>query len=328
MNKVLVTGGAGYIGSFIVRALKDEGFEPVIVDNLSSGHKEAVRSFKLVKINLVTDKEKLEGLFKREKFAGVIHMAAFIQMGESYEMPLKYFHNNLISSINLLDLMRENRVKRFVFSSSAGVYGNPKKFPINEDDPKNPENPYGETKLMIERMLSWCEKAWGLKFASIRYFNAAGAALDGTIGEDHPNESHLIPMALKAAISGREFTVFGNDYDTPDGTCIRDYIHVIDLAKTHTSALKSLIRGTTSNYYNAGLGKGNSNKEVIEMLKKVSGLKLKVKYGSRRKGDADRLFASNKKIKKELVWKPKYGLKEIIETAYLWHKSHPKGYSR
>lgn len=325
-SKILVTGGAGYIGSFIVQELKGEGLEPIIVDNLSSGHKQAVGGFKLEKIDLVTQKGKLGQLFKKEKFSGVIHMAAYIQMGESFEKPLKYFHNNLVSAVNLLDVMRENKVKKFVFSSSAGVYGNPKRLPIKEDHAKNPENPYGETKLMVEKILSWCEKAWGLKFASIRYFNAAGAALDGSIGEDHPNESHLIPLIIKAGIAEREFTVFGNDYNTSDGTCVRDYIHVIDLAKSHTLALASLLGGGKSNYYNAGVGEGYSNKEVIETMKKITGLKLRVKYGPRRKGDAAQLYASNKKIKKELGWKPKYGLREILESAYLWHKKHPNGY--
>lgn len=326
MKKILVTGGAGYIGSYIVRELKEAGFEPIIIDNFSSGHKGAVKGFKLYKIDLVSEKEKLNRLFRREKFSGVIHMASYIQMGESFQNPLKYFRNNLMCTINLLEAMQENSVKRIVFSSSAGVYGTPKSLPIKEDALKNPENPYGETKLMIERMLAWCDKAWGLKYTNIRYFNAAGAALDGSIGEDHPKESHLIPLAVKAAMKGCEFKIFGKDYNTPDGTCVRDYIHVLDLAKAHTLALKYLIHGGKSNYFNAGVGKGYSNRQVIEMIKKVTGLNFKVKYTARRPGDADVLCASNKKIKKELGWKPEYGLKEIIETAYLWHKKHPKGY--
>lgn len=326
-SKILVTGGAGYIGSFIVRELKNKGYEPVIVDNLSSGHRQAVRGFKLHNLDLAADRKKLKTLFRREKFSGVIHMAAYIQMGESFEKPLKYFHNNLVSTINLLDVMRVNSVKYLVFSSSAGVYGTPKKLPIKEDDAKNPENPYGETKLMIERMLSWCEKAWGLNNISIRYFNAAGASLDGSLGEDHPNESHLIPAILKAALAKREFKMFGKDYDTKDGTCVRDYIHVIDLAKTHTLSLKKLLKRGKSDYYNAGIGRGYSNRQIIEMIKKVTGLEVKVKYGPRRPGDAAKLVASNEKIKKELGWKPKYGLKEIIESAYLWHKKNPKGFS-
>jgi len=325
-KKILVTGGAGYIGSFIVRKLRDAGFETLIVDNLSNGHREAVSDFELVKIDLVTEKDKLDELFAKEKFDGVIHMAAFIQMGESYENPGMYFRNNVVSSLNLLEVMAKHKVSNFVFSSSAGVYGEPEKQPIEEDDSKNPANPYGETKLMTERMLFWFDKAHDLRFIGIRYFNAAGAALDGSIGSDQPNESHLIPNTVKAAIEGKEFTIFGGDYKTADGTCVRDYIHVLDLADLHVLALKALMSGVKSNFYNAGQGKGYSNKQVVEMIKKVTGLDFKVKIGSRRPGDTAALVASIDKIKKDLGWKPKYGLREIIESAYKWHKSHPNGY--
>ncbi len=326
--KVLVTGGAGYIGSFMVRHLKESGFEVVIADNLSSGHEDAVEGFNLQKIDLVYEKDKLDVLFAKENFDGVIHMASYIQMGESFRNPGKYFHNNLIAAINLLDCMNRFKVKNIILSSSAGVYGNPAKLPIEEDDFKNPLNPYGETKLMIEKMLFWHEKAHGLKFASIRYFNAAGGALDGSIGEDHPEESHLIPTIIKSALKGEEFTMFGDDYKTPDGSCVRDYIHVLDLVANHALALKALLEGAPSNFYNAGIGKGYSNKEVIDMVEKVTGLKVKVKVGPRREGDADALYASNEKIKKDLNWEPKYGLKEIVESAYLWHKNHPEGYQK
>lgn len=327
-KKILVTGGAGYIGSFIVRQLKSDGFTPIIVDNLSSGHQDAVKGFKLIKLDLVKEKEKLRKVFKEEKIHGVIHMASFIQMGESFKNPLKYFDNNLVAAMNLLEVMQEFSVKRIVFSSSAGVYGNPERLPIKENDAKNPENPYGETKLMIERMLYWCDKAWDLKFVSIRYFNAAGALLDGSIGEDHPQESHLIPIAMKKAIEGSKFTVFGNDYDTEDGTNVRDYIHVIDLAEAHTLALDSLLKGKKSDYFNAGVGRGYSNMQIIEMIKKVTKLDFQVEYGERRPGDADSLYASTEKIKKAFGWKPKYGLKEIIESAYKWHKKNPNGYKK
>ena len=325
--RILVTGGAGYIGSFIVRGLKDAGFEPYIVDNLSTGHREAVKGFPLAKIDLVTEEEKLDELFTEEKFTGVIHMAAFIQMGESYENPGMYFRNNVIGSLNLLEVMAKHKVSNFVFSSSAGVYGEPEKIPIEEEDSKNPANPYGETKLMVERMLFWFDKAHDLKFMSIRYFNAAGAALDGSIGSDQPNESHLIPNALTAALKGGEFTLFGGDYKTADGTCVRDYIHVLDLADTHALALKALTKGAKSNFYNAGQGKGYSNEQVVEMIKKVTSLDFKVKIGPRRSGDTASLVASIDKIKKDLGWKPKYGLEEIVESAYKWHKSHPHGYA-
>lgn len=325
-GKILVTGGAGYIGSFMVRHLKEKGFDPVIADNLSQGHREAVEGFELHNIDLVNEKDKLNDLLSSQKFAGVIHMASFIQMGESYENPAKYYRNNVIGFLNLLDAAIAADTKKIILSSSAGVYGNPIKVPIEEDDPKNPLNPYGETKYIMERMLEDYDAAYGLKFTSIRYFNAAGGALDGSIGEDHPNESHLIPLAIKAVLEGKEFTIFGNDYKTKDGTCIRDYIHVLDLVEAHSLAMSTLINGAESNYLNAGVGEGYSNKEVLQLIEEVSGLKIKVIYGPRRLGDADSLYASNEKIKKELGWQPKYGLKEIIETAYLWHKTHPKGY--
>jgi len=327
MAKILVTGGAGYIGSFMVRYLKEKGFKVVIADNLSCGHKEAIADFDLRVIDLATEKRKLEALFAKEKFAGVIHMAGFIQMGESFENPAKYFNNNLLCALNLMETMVKYKVSNFIFSSSAGVYGNPVNLPIRENDPKVPLNPYGETKYMIERMLSYYDKAYGLKFMAIRYFNAAGSALDGEIGEDHPDESHLIPLIIKASLRGEKFTIFGNDYKTKDGTCIRDYIHVLDLVETHEIALKKLLGGSESNYYNAGVGRGYSNKEVIEMVRKVTGLSINVDYGPRREGDADSLYASIDKIKKDFNWSPKYTLEDIIKTAYLWYKTHPEGYS-
>lgn len=325
-RKILVTGGAGYIGSFIVRSLKEKGYEPVIVDDMSSGHEEAVQGFTLHKFNLVNNKEKLDELFVKEKFDGVIHMAAFIQMGESFKNPLKYFRNNLGCAINLMEAMVKHEVKYLIFSSSAGVYGNPESLPITEDMPRNPVNPYGETKYMVEKMLASSERAHGIKFASIRYFNAAGAALDGSIGEDHPEESHLIPNVIKATLEGQEVEIFGDDYETNDGTNVRDYFHVLDLAETHTLALEKLMNGMESDYFNVGIGRGYSNNEVIKMIEEVTGLKIKVKYGPRRKGDADSLYASIDKIKKALAWEPKYGLKEIVESAYKWHKNNPKGY--
>lgn len=325
-GKILVTGGAGYIGSFMVRHLKEKGFDPVIADNLSQGHREAVEGFELHNIDLVNEKDKLNDLLSSQKFIGVIHMASFIQMGESYENPSKYYTNNIIGFLNLLDSMVKNKVNNIILSSTAGVYGNPVNLPINEEDPKVPLNPYGETKYVMEKMMKDYDVAYGLKFISIRYFNAAGGALDGIIGEDHPNESHLIPLAIKAVLEGKEFTIFGNDYKTKDGTCVRDYIHVLDLVEAHSLAISALINGAKSNYYNAGVGEGYSNKEVIKMIEEVAGLSAKIIYGERRMGDADSLYASNDKIKKDLNWQSKYGLKEIIESAYLWHKNHLGGY--
>lgn len=325
MKKVLVTGGAGYIGSFIVRELRGEGYQAYIADNLSSGHLKAVEGFPLVKFDLAGDIDKLEELFEKEKFDGVIHMASFIQMGESFVSPGKYFSNNLNSTINLLQTMVKHECKSIIFSSSAGVYGSPKKLPITEESPKNPENPYGETKLMIEKILSWYDKAYGLKSISIRYFNAAGAAINGSIGENHPKESHIIPLLMKSALEGKEFTLFGNDYKTKDKTCVRDYVHVLDLASAHVLALKALWDGRDTTSFNAGVGKGYSNLEIINEIEKLSG-KFEWKFGPRRLGDADALYASTGKIQKELGWKPKYGLSEIIKSAYLWHKKNPNGY--
>ena len=326
MQKILVTGGAGYIGSFMVRELQSKGFEPVILDNLSQGHKESVKDFRLEVIDLVTQKDKLDEFLSNEKFDGVIHMASFIQMGESYTDPQKYYINNVIGFINLLGAMVKNSVGKIILSSSAGVYGNPIKVPIEEDDPKNPLNPYGETKYIMERMLEDYDAAYGIKFIALRYFNAAGAALDGVIGEDHPEESHLIPNIIKKALKGEEIEIFGNDYKTPDGTNIRDYIHVLDLVEVHSIAMQKLLGGGKSNFYNAGIGKGYSNKEVINTVKNVTGMDLKIKYGPKREGDADALYASIDKIKSDFSWQPKYGLREIVESAYLWHKTHPGGY--
>ena len=328
MAKILVTGGAGYIGSFMVRHLAENGFEVVIADNLSQGHRDAVIGYRLQVIDLVTEKEKLNLLFEKERFNGVVHMAGFIQMDESFKNPSKYFRNNITSAINVLDSMVKYHVSNFIFSSSAGVYGNPESLPIKENDKKEPLNPYGETKYMIEKMLGWYDQAYGLKFMAIRYFNAAGAALDGSIGEDHPDESHLIPLVIKAGLKHEKFTIYGNDYKTNDGTCIRDYIHVLDLVETHEIALRKLLGGSQSNYYNAGVGRGYSNKEVVEMVRKVTGLTINLEYGPRREGDADILYASIDKIKKDLNWQPKYDLGKIIQSTYLWHKNNPSGYCR
>ncbi len=326
MAKILVTGGAGYIGSFMVRELEKKGFEVVIVDNLSQGHRRAVENFRLEEIDLVTQKDRLSSLLTSEKFDGVVHMASFIQMGESYKDPSKYYLNNVYGFMNLMDVMRESHVSNLIISSSAGVYGNPTKLPIEEDDPKNPLNPYGETKYILERMAEDYDTAYGIKFMSIRYFNAAGAALDGSIGEDHPEESHLIPNIVKKALKNEEIEIFGDDYETPDGTNVRDYIHVLDLVETHSIAMEKLLGGAKSNFYNAGIGQGFSNKEILDAVGKELGATLNVKYGERRRGDADALYASIEKIKRDFSWSPKYGLTEIVKTAVLWHRNHPSGY--
>lgn len=326
-RKIVVTGGAGYIGSFMVRRLKDEGYEVVVVDNLCLGNEKAVEGFRLEKIDLLTDVDKLKALFTSEKIDGVIHMASFTQVGESVRNPENYYKNNVVGFLNLMEAMKAGGVKSLVLSSSAAVYGNPTRVPIEEDDPKNPISPYGETKYILEKILRDYDVAYGIKFVSLRYFNAAGAALDGSIGEDHPNESHLIPNMIKKALAGEQFTVFGGDYDTPDGTNIRDYVHVLDLSDNHTLALNYLFNGGQSNFYNVGIGRGYSNKEIISEVERVTGLKVNVSYGERREGDPAVLTASIDKIKNELGWSPKYGLKEIIESAYLWHKEHKTGYN-
>lgn len=325
--KVLVTGGAGYIGSFMVRKLKSDGHDVVILDNLSNGHVEAVKDFRLEKIDLALEKDKLNSFFSSEKFDAVVHMASFIQMGESFVNPSKYYNNNVIGALNLLDAMVNSGCKKIIFSSSAGVYGNPTRLPIEEDDPKNPLNPYGETKYIIERILDDYDLAHGVKYMSFRYFNAAGAAMDGSIGEAHSEESHLIPNIVQKALKGEEVEIFGNDYETPDGTCVRDYIHVEDLADVHALGILALEKGSESKIYNIGLGKGYSNNEVLKMVEKIGQLQINVKYGPKRKGDANELYASNSKAKSELNWSPKYELDKIIESALLWHKQHPSGYS-
>jgi UDP-glucose 4-epimerase len=324
--KILVTGGAGYIGSITINELQKENFEVIAFDSLEYGHKKAINC-PLV-IGRLQDKKLLEETFKKNQFDAVIHFAGYIQMGESMEKPGMYFDNNIGGALSLLETMVLNNVKKIVFSSTAGVYGNPVHLPIKEDDPKNPTNPYGESKLMVEKLLKWYHLCHGINSVSVRYFNAAGATLDGSLGEDHQSESHLIPNAINAALSKKTFEIFGKDYSTKDGTCIRDYIHVLDLAASHISALQSLNKEQKIlAFYNAGTGRGYSNKQVVEMIKKVTGLDFKVKYGPRRPGDANELVADPTKIKKELGFNPKYSdLQTIVKTAHLWHRSHPKGF--
>lgn len=326
-KKILVTGGAGYIGSFVVRSLKENGYDVVILDNFVAGHKQAVSEFRIEEIDLVSQNDKLLSLFKEEKFDAVIHMASLIQMGESYQNPAIYYKNNVVGFLNLLDAMIVGGCKNIIISSSAGVYGIPKKLPIKEEDPKNPLNPYGETKYILEKILRDYDTAYGIKHVAFRYFNAAGASLDGQIGEAHPNESHLIPNVIQKILNGKEVQIFGNDYDTDDGTCVRDYIHVLDLAEAHLKGLSFLFGKKESLVVNIGIGKGYSNKEIVGMVEKLSGLSAKVSYLPRRLGDADKLYASNGLALKMLNWKPKYGLEEIIATALLWHKKHPMGYT-
>jgi len=326
MSKILVTGGAGYIGSHVVKELLKSGYEPIVFDNLQSGHREAVRDTIFVHGDL-SDFESLKKLFFNYEISAVMHFAADCLVSESVENPWKYYKNNLANSLKLLEVMESFNVKNFVFSSSAAVYGEPKEIPIKEDHPCSPTNPYGETKLIFEKILDAVSKAGRLNYISLRYFNAAGADPEGELGEDHSPETHLIPIVLKAALSGDAVPIFGTDYDTPDGTCIRDYIHVTDLASAHILALKRLEKGSGGGIYNLGNGNGYSVREVIEVAERVAKKKISVIESKRRAGDPARLVASSEKIGKELGWVPKYPeLEAIIETAWKWHRNHPNGY--
>jgi len=325
--RVLITGGAGFIGSITARSLLKAGHEVVIFDSLEHGHKQAVEGLELI-IGETQDFKFLNNVLRDKKIEAVIHFAAYIEIGESYQDPYKYFYNNVYGSLQLFKAMVKNRVNNLVFSSTAGVYGNPKKLPIKEDDNKEPENPYGESKLMVEKMINWFDQSHGLKSVSLRYFNAAGASLDTALGEDHHPESHLIPNLIKAVLDqDQPFVLHGDDYDTKDGTCIRDYIHVLDLASAHILALESLVKKAKSQVYNVGTGQGYSNKQVIEMVKKVSEKDINIEIGPKRLGDASILVADAGKIKTSLGWQPKYSdLETIVSTAFKWHQSHPQGY--
>jgi UDP-glucose 4-epimerase len=324
---VLVAGGAGYIGSHTVIELLDQGEEVVVIDNLRQGHELAVVGGTFYQGD-ISDEKVLEQIFTKHDIEAVIHFAANSLVGESVQKPLEYYQNNVIATHTLVKKMIEHDIKKIVFSSTAATYGEPNQVPIQEDDLALPTNPYGETKLAIERLLKWCDQAYGLKSVCLRYFNAAGAHPDGEIGEDHQPESHLIPIILQVALGQREFiSVFGEDYDTHDGSCVRDYIHVMDLANAHWLALKKLREGGDSSIYNLGNGQGFSVKEVIEVARKVTGIEIPAKIAPRRAGDPATLIASADKIKRELDWKPKYqDLQTIIETAWRWHKEHPQGY--
>ena len=324
---ILVTGGAGYIGSHTAAELLAANEDVVILDNLEKGHRGAVKGGRFCKGDL-RDAEFLDSVFKENHIDEVIHFAAYSLVGESVTEPLKYYNNNMVSTLRLLDKMKEYGVKRLVFSSTAATYGEPENTPILETDRTFPTNPYGETKLSVEKVLKWADNAYGIKYVSLRYFNAAGAHISGTIGEDHKPESHLIPIVLQAALGKRDaIQIFGDDYDTPDGSCIRDYIHVTDLAAAHILALKSLRNGGDSRIYNLGNGKGFSVREVVSLARKVTGIDIKEVIAPRRAGDPAILVASSDRIKTELKWEPKYDdLSTIIETAWKWHKNHPGGY--
>ncbi|HZK26190.1 MAG TPA: UDP-glucose 4-epimerase GalE [Thermoclostridium sp.] len=324
---ILVPGGAGYIGSHTVAELVEAGEDVVVVDSLVKGHEESLLGGRFYKGDL-RDEAVLEKVFTENKIDAVIDFAAFSLVGESVYEPLKYYSNNVAATMVLLETMRKYDVKHIVFSSTAATYGEPENIPIVETDKTQPTNPYGETKLAVEKLLKWCDVAYGIKYTCLRYFNAAGAHISGRIGEDHTPESHLIPIILQTALGHRDaICVFGDDYDTPDGTCIRDYIHVTDLADAHILALKRLREGGDSSIFNLGNGTGFSVKEVVETVRCVTGKPIKEIIADRRPGDPAVLVASSEKIQKELNWVPKYNnIETIIDSAWRWHSTHPEGY--
>ena len=325
---ILVCGGAGYIGSHAVRQLIDKGEEVIIVDNLETGHEDAIHpKAKFYKVD-IRDEKSLNKVFEENKIDEVIHFAANSLVGESMTNPLKYFNNNVHGTEVLLKVMVAHDVNKIVFSSTAATYGEPKNIPILESDETNPTNAYGETKLCMEKMMKWADCAHGVKYISLRYFNVAGAHESGEIGEDHNPETHLIPLILQVPNGKREaISIFGTDYDTKDGTCVRDYIHVTDLAQAHILAVKYLMEGNESNIFNLGNGVGFTVKEVIETARKVTGKPIKAVEEGRRAGDPAVLIASSEKAKNILGWKPEHAdLEEIIASAWKWHSSHPQGY--
>jgi len=327
--RVLVTGGAGYIGSVVTEELVNDGHEVVVYDNLVKGHRQAVVSGATFVEGDLLDAAVLRQTLTDHRIEAVIHMAAYSLVGESCEQPAKYYQNNLVAGLVLLDTMRECDASRIVFSSTAATYGEPLSQPIYETAPNNPTNPYGESKLAFERAMDWYERAYGLRYVSLRYFNAAGAS--EKCGEDHDPESHIIPIALQAATGKRSHVeIYGDDYPTPDGTCLRDYIHVIDLARAHILALGAMSpMNVASRIYNLGCGgSGYSVREVIETARGVTGKDIPVRMGPRRAGDPATLIASSDKIKRELGWQPQFqDLRMIIESAWRWMVAHPDGYS-
>jgi UDP-glucose 4-epimerase len=324
---ILVTGGAGYIGSHTVRYMLDQNEEVVVVDNLQSGHRESVKADHFYQIDL-RDKEHLDKVFEAHNIEAVIHFAANSLVGESMEKPYEYYHNNVYGMMCLLDVMKAHDVKKIVFSSTAAAYGEPKNIPILEEDDTHPTNTYGETKLAMEKMMKWFEQAYDTRFVSLRYFNAAGAYESGDIGEDHNPETHLIPLILQVPLGRREkIYMFGDDYPTEDGTCIRDYIHVMDLASAHYLALEYLRKENKSEILNLGNGNGYSVKNVIEVARKVTNHPIPAEVKERRAGDPAVLIASSNKARKVLGWEPQYdSIEKIITDAWNWHKNHPNGY--
>jgi UDP-glucose 4-epimerase len=325
-ERILVTGGAGYIGSVVVAQLVERGYEPIVVDDLSHGHRAALPASARLIVGDIADRALLDRIFSELQPQAVMHFAAFIEAGESMQRPEKYFRNNTANTLTLLEALLAHGVERFVFSSTAALYGTPEKTPIEENSPLQPSNAYGESKLLVEQMLDWLQRVHGLRYACLRYFNAAGAA--GEQGEDHQPESHLIPIALQVALGLRkEVAIFGTDYPTPDGTCVRDYVHVTDLAAAHLLVLEGL-KEKSRLIYNLGNGQGFSVREVIDTVRKVTGHAIAAPESPRRPGDPAVLVANSEKIKRELGWKPEYaGLFSIVRSAWNWRRAHPNGYA-
>ncbi|MBP1996026.1 UDP-glucose 4-epimerase GalE [Paenibacillus eucommiae] len=324
---ILVTGGAGYIGSHAVAELLDRGMEVVIVDNLEQGHGDAVLGGKMY-VGDLRDGNFLDSVFQENEIEAIIHFAASSLVGESMQNPAKYYHNNVYGTLCLLEKMTQYGVQKIVFSSTAATYGEPENIPIQESDRTLPTNTYGETKLAMEKMMKWFDTAHGIKYISLRYFNAAGAHAGGQIGEDHSPETHLIPLILQVALGQRaHISIFGDDYPTSDGTCIRDYIHVSDLADAHVLAVEKLLQGAESRIFNLGNGKGFSVKEVIDIARQVTGHEIPAVTEPRRAGDPAVLIASSDRAREDLGWAPsRDSLEVIIESAWRWHQSHPQGY--
>ena len=322
--KVLVCGGAGYIGSHTVKELRREGFDPAVFDNFSTGRRELLLGGEVISADL-RDRDALRDAFRSGRFEAVLHFASLIQVGESYLHPLRYYSHNLSTSLNLIEAMLEAGVKKMIFSSSAAVYGAPETTPIPESHPLNPSNPYGQSKLVVEKILEDCATAHGLKFISLRYFNAAGADPDGRLGEMHDPESHLIPNILLYLLGKKKvFELYGTDFFTPDGTAIRDYVHVTDLATAHVLALRRLLRGSESDFINLGTNRGHSVLEVIRTVEDITGQKVVCQARPRRKGDVPALLASKDKAEQFLGWRPCHSsLEKIVETAWKWHSRAP-----
>lgn len=328
--RILVLGGAGYIGSHAVYRLIDLNYDVVVVDNLLTGHELAIHPEAKFYKGDIRDKYFLRQVFEKEPIDGVLHFAASTQVGESMTNPIKYFDNNVYGTHVLLDVMKDYGVNHIVFSSSAAVYGEQTTMPITEEAATIPTSPYGESKLIMEKIMKWCDMAYGIKYVSLRYFNVAGARATGEIGEDHEPETHLIPVTIQVALGKRDFiSIYGDDYDTQDGTCIRDYIHVEDLIDAHILALRYLQNGGDSSVYNLGSSNGFSVKEIVEAVREVTGHPIPAKIEAKRGGDPSRLIASSEKAKQVLGWQPKRtSIHRIIQDAWNWHRSHPNGYGK